>query len=230
MYYYTSYLLFVLPAMIFVLIAQAMVNSSYKKYREIGSRSHKTGAQVASEILHANNVNDIEIHEVKGNLTDHYDSSKKAIKLSEGVYNGTSIAAIAIAAHESGHVIQDKEGYGFFKLRMSIVPITMFSSNIAIPIFLIGLFLGTTTGELFMKIGIALFGIAVVFQLITLPVEFNASSRALGLLSSRGILDNDEISGAKSMLNAAALTYVAALAASLGQLLRLLFMRNNRRR
>ncbi len=225
-------MILVIPAMIFALIAQGMVNSAFSRYSKVRARSGMTGEQVARALAHSNGLN-VTVHEVKGTLSDHYDPVKKTINLSPEIYRGTSIAALSVAAHETGHAVQDKTGYGFLKLRHALVPITQIGSNMAIPLFIIGMLLSagssSSIGWFLMNLGIVFFTVAVAFQIITLPVEFNASSRARQMLVSEGYISGDEASGVKSMLNAAAMTYVAATAVAVFQLLRLLVIRGNNR-
>ena len=232
MFYYDPTMILVIPAMIFALIAQGMVNSAFSRYSKVRARSGMTGEQVARALAHSNGLN-VTVHEVKGTLSDHYDPVKKTINLSPEIYRGTSIAALSGAAHETGHAVQDKTGYGFLKLRHALVPITQIGSNMAIPLFIIGMLLSagssSSIGWFLMNLGIVFFTVAVAFQIITLPVEFNASSRARQMLVSEGYISGDEASGVKSMLNAAAMTYVAATAVAVFQLLRLLVIRGNNR-
>ena len=232
MFYYDPTMILVIPAMIFALIAQGMVNSAFSRYSKVRARSGMTGEQVARALAHSNGLN-VTVHEVKGTLSDHYDPVKKTINLSPEIYRGTSSAALSVAAHETGHAVQDKTGYGFLKLRHALVPITQIGSNMAIPLFIIGMLLSagssSSIGWFLMNLGIVFFTVAVAFQIITLPVEFNASSRARQMLVSEGYISGDEASGVKSMLNAAAMTYVAATAVAVFQLLRLLVIRGNNR-
>ena len=222
MFYYDPTMILVIPAMIFALIAQGMVNSAFSRYSKVRARSGMTGEQVARALAHSNGLN-VTVHEVKGTLSDHYDPVKKTINLSPEIYRGTS----------TGHAVQDKTGYGFLKLRHALVPITQIGSNMAIPLFIIGMLLSagssSSIGWFLMNLGIVFFTVAVAFQIITLPVEFNASSRARQMLVSEGYISGDEASGVKSMLNAAAMTYVAATAVAVFQLLRLLVIRGNNR-
>ncbi|MDO4394670.1 MAG: zinc metallopeptidase [Mycoplasmatota bacterium] len=200
------------------LLAQIYVMSSYNKYRNIPTSGKKTGADTARKILDANGLENVKINKITGNLTDHYDPRNKTVNLSADIYDGTSISSVSVAAHECGHAIQDKEGYTFMKIRSLLVPITNFSSKIGYLVVIIGL--------IFNAIGLAKFGLILLlsillFQLITLPVEFNASSRAKKQLIKLNIVDNDELSDSSSMLRAAAFTYVASLVTSLLQILRL---------
>lgn len=223
----------VLPAFLFASWASSKVNSTFNMYSNEYSRSGKTGADVARRVLDEHGLTHIRIERVSGKLTDHYDPKNNVIRLSSSVYDSTSVAAIGVACHEVGHAIQYKEGYFPIKLRNAIIPLTNFSSRLAMPLILIGILL-SSLGEgysIVAYIGVALFGVAVLFQLITLPVEYNASNRAIKQLDNSYILDSYELDGAKKVLNAAALTYVASLAIALSQfmyLLRLVGRRNRR--
>ena len=226
----SGYILFVLPAMLFAFIAQSRVNSAYNRYSKVFSRSRMTGEDVARTLLHNAGMESISVTSVQGHLTDHYDPKAKVVRLSSGVYSNSSLAALGIAAHEVGHAIQHDIGYAPLGIRNAIFPLASIGSKAALPLFLIGLlFGGGALGGLLMDIGIAIFFFAVIFQTITLPVEFNASSRALALLEEGGYLQGEELKGAGAVLNAAALTYVAGLAVALGQFLRLLMLRGRRR-
>ena len=234
-YYYGfdwTYLILILPCLILSLWASARVNSTFKKYAKQLSVRRITGAQAAQRVLQANNVNHVRIEHISGNLTDHYDPTSNVIRLSDEVYNSTSTAAIGVACHEAGHAVQYARNYAPIKLRAAIIPITNIGSRLAMPLILIGL-LFTTLGafsQTIIYIGIACFGLSLVFQLITLPVEFNASRRALEAIEAGNLLTKEEQIGAKKTLSAAALTYVAATAVALMQLLRLisLFGRRNK--
>lgn len=217
-----TYLL-VLAGAIFSMIASAKVNSTFQKYAKVRSMSGMTGAQVARRILDSNGLNSIPVEHVSGNLSDHYDPSSKVLRLSDSTYSSPSVAAIGVAAHECGHAIQHKEGYGPLKLRSTIVPAANIGSRLGIPIILLGLFFGGG-GSFLVTLGIWVFSLAVLFQIVTLPVEFNASSRALMMLEKYGILGQEEKRKAKSVLSAAAMTYVAAAASSILQLLRLVIL------
>lgn len=219
-----TYLL-LLPAMIFALWAQARVQSSYNKYNKVMTRSGMTGADAARMILDANGLHHVKIEQIAGNLTDHFDPKANVIRLSNAVYGSRGVAALGVAAHEAGHAVQYAENYSPMRLRASIIGITNIGSRLALPIFLIGLLFSYELA----LIGIALFSLTAVFQAVTLPVEFNASRRALAALDASGRLDSDELKGAKKVLTAAALTYVAALASSLAQILRLLLIAGRRR-
>ncbi len=223
-YYDPTYILIVL-GMVLSLIASSYVKSTYSKYSHVLSHSGLTGAQVAEQILRQSGIFDVRIEHVAGNLTDHYDPNAKVVRLSDTVYGSTSVAAQAVAAHECGHVIQHHTGYSPLQIRTQLVPVAQFGANISWPIILIGFFLN---GHFLVTIGIFLFSLAVIFQLVTLPVEFNASSRALKILEQNGILAHDEVEDSRKVLKAAALTYVAAAAASILQLLRLLLLFSRR--
>lgn len=220
--------LMVLAGAILSLIASAKVNSTFQKYARVRSMSGMTGAQVARRILDRNGLSEIPVEHVSGNLSDHYDPSSRVLRLSDSTYNSPSVAAIGVAAHECGHAIQHKESYGPLKLRTAIVPAANIGSRLGMPIILLGLFFGGG-GSLLVNIGIWVFSLAVLFQIVTLPVEFNASSRALVMLEDYGILGQEEKRKAKSVLSAAAMTYVAAAAASILQLLRLVILFGGRR-
>lgn len=207
--------------------ASARVQGTFQKYSRVRSMTGMTGAEAAKRLLHSQGIYDVTVQPVKGQLTDHYDPRTKTVKLSEAVYHQTSVSAIGVAAHECGHAIQDNVGYVPLKLRGAFVPAANFGSKLSWPLILIGLVLGATP---FIQIGIWMFVLAVLFQIITLPVEFNASGRAVHLLGEAGILQGQEIDQTKKVLSAAALTYVAAAAASILQLLRLVLLFGGRRR
>lgn len=206
--------------------ASMKVNSAFEKYSRVRSLSGHTGEETARRILMINNLNRVEIKPVRGSMTDHYNPLTKEVALSETVYGASTISAISVAAHEVGHAIQDATGYSFLRFRHKIYPITNFASQLSMPIILLGLIFG---GGL-TTVGIALFALTTVFTLVTLPVEFNASSRAITALSGSGILSPEELDGAKEVLNAAALTYVAAAASSILMLLRLILLFGDRNR
>lgn len=236
MFFYINwtYILMVLPAFLFASWASSKVKSTFNYYSNEYSRKNETGASIARKVLDEHGLSHIRIEKVRGNLTDHYDPKNNVIRLSDGVYSSTSVAALGVALHEVGHAIQYKEGYFPIKLRNAIIPITNLSSRLAMPLIIIGVLL-SSLGEgysVVAYIGVALFGVAVLFQLITLPVEYNASNRAIKQLESSYVLDSIELEGAKKVLSAAALTYVASLAVALSQfmyLLRLVGRRSNRR-
>jgi len=222
-----TYIIFVIPAMLLALGAQLMVKSAYNKYSKVYSARRITGEMAARAVLRENDVSGVRIDGIAGEMTDHFDPSSNIIRLSEGVLDRTSIAAVGIAAHEAGHACQYAKGYAPMKLRSAIIPVTKIGSTLSWPLLLIGLFLNS---QMLVDIGILFFGTATLFQLVTLPVEFNASRRAIAAIESAGVLSEEELPGAKKVLRAAALTYVAALAVSLAQLLRLLVLFGGRRR
>lgn len=226
-YYYGidwSYIVYVLPALILAMWAQHNVNSTFKKYSRVPSTM--TGADAARLVLQGYGIGNVGIGQVKGQLTDHYDPRSNSISLSESVYNVRTAAAVGVAAHEAGHAAQYAQNYGPIKLRAAIIPITNIGSNLAMPLVLLGLALSF---ESLAYLGVLCFGVSVVFQLITLPVEFDASRRAVKALSDSGYLSDEGLSAAKQVLTAAALTYVAALAVAIGNLLRLVTLVNRRR-
>lgn len=231
MFFDWTYLYLVLPFVIASLWASANVNSTFKRYSEQHSIRRITGADAAQRVLRANGVSGVRIERVSGNLTDHYDPRTNVIRLSDSVYNATSTAAIGVACHEAGHAVQYAKSYAPIKLRAAIVPVTNFASKLAMPLILLGLVLTFLESFSFtlVYIGIACFGLSVVFQLITLPVEFNASRRAMQAIEDAGILTDEEQTGARKTLTAAAMTYVAATAVALAQLLRLLIIFGGRR-
>ena len=224
-----TYLLVLIGAVI-CLIASARVKTTFQKYSQYRSMSGMTGAQAAERILRSAGINDVTIHHVSGSLTDHYNPAKKTLNLSDSVYGSASVAAVGVAAHECGHAVQHHKGYAPLKIRTALVPAANIGSRAGIPLIFLGVLLGMN--QLFIQIGIWVFALAVLFQLVTLPVEFNASGRALAMLGDYGMLERDETNGCRSVLNAAALTYVAAAASAILQLLRLvlLFGGSDRRR
>ena len=227
-----TYILIVLPCVIFAMIASAGVNSTFKKYSKQISRRHITGAEAAQRVLSANGVYNVRIERVSGNLTDHFDPKTNVIRLSDSVYDSPSTAAIGVACHEAGHAVQYAQNYAPIKLRAAIIPITNIGSKLAMPLILIGILFNTLAAFSYAMIymGIACFALSLVFQLITLPVEFNASRRAISTIDEAGLLTDEEQIGAKKTLRAAAMTYVAAVAVSLAQILRLILMFGGRRR
>lgn len=236
-YYYGfdwTYVTLVLPCVLLSLWASYNVNSTFKKYSQQYSTRRITGAEAARRVLSANGVHGVRIDRVSGNLTDHYDPKTNVIRLSDSVYDSTSTAAIGVACHEAGHAVQYAAGYAPIKLRAAIIPITNFGSKIAMPLILAGILFSAfgAFSDTLVYLGIACFGFSLVFQLVTLPVEFNASRRAMQTIESAGLLTEEEQQGAKKTLKAAALTYVAATAVALAQLLRLIaiFGGNRRRR
>ena len=227
-----TYLVLVLPFVILSLWASVNVKSTFKRYSNQFSSRHITGAEAARRVLHANGIHDVQIQRVGGNLTDHYDPKANVIRLSDGVYDSTSTAAIGVACHEAGHAVQYAQNYAPIKLRAAIIPLTNFGSKLAMPLILLGIvctFLGEFSTVL-VYLGIAAFGLSFVFQLITLPVGFNASRRAIRAIEEGNILTAEEQNGAKKTLQAAAMTYVAATATALAQLLRLILIFGGGRR
>ena len=210
--------------------AQAKVNGTFNRYSRERTYSGMTGYEAARRILAANGLYHVNVERVSGNLTDHYDPRTKVLRLSDSVYGQASVAAVGVAAHECGHAIQHAKGYAPLKVRGVLVPVANFGSAIAWPLILIGLLLGSYSSNLFIELGILAFSAAVLFQLITLPVEFNASSRALRILADTGVMQGDELRGARKVLSAAALTYVASAASAILQLLRIVLLTGGRRR
>lgn len=231
MYIDWTYIVLVLPAVLFAAWANQHVNSTYRKYQRQYSRRGITGAQAARFVLDVNGLNNIQIEHISGNLTDHFDPSTNTVRLSDGVYNNTSTAALGIACHEVGHALQHATGYAPIRLRTAIVPITSFGSRLATPLLLVELILGSFS-YIFTYVayaGVLCFALSTIFQLVTLPTEFNASKRAIGAIEVNHFLDGEELVGTRKVLTAA-LTYVAALAVSLTQLIRFLIILNRRRR
>ena len=226
-----SYVILVLPCILLSLWASSNVNSTFKKYSRQFSSRGLTGAEAARRVLSAHGVGNVRIERVSGNLTDHYDPRTNVIRLSDNVFGNTSTAAIGVACHEAGHAVQYAQGYAPIKLRAAIIPVTNFGSRLAMPLILIGLLLAAfgNLSVLFIDLGIACFGLSLVFQLVTLPVEFNASNRAMRAIADSNLLTEDEQAGARKTLRAAALTYVAATAVAFAQLLRLILLFGRRR-
>ncbi len=219
----------VLIGVLLSLWAQNRVNSTFARYSRVRSFSGMTGAEAARRLLNVQGIYDVTVQPVSGKLTDHYDPRTKVVKLSDSVYNATSVAAIGVAAHECGHAMQHNEGYGPLRFRSALVPVANFGSQLSWPMILLGI-LFEGLGSPLVQVGILMFSLAVLFQLVTLPVEFNASSRAVRLLDSQGILSGEEVDGTRKVLKAAALTYVAAAAGSILQLLRLVILFGGRDR
>ena len=224
------------PTIILVLIgvalslwAQGRVNSTFSRYSRVRSMTGMTGAEAARRLLNAQGIYDVTVQQIAGELTDHYDPRTKTVNLSQSVYGATSVAAIGVAAHECGHAMQDNEGYAPLRFRSVLVPVANFGSSLSWPMILLGLVFGGL-GSPLVEIGILMFSLAVLFQLVTLPVEYNASARAVRLLDAQGILAGEEVNGTRKVLNAAALTYVAAAATSILQLLRLIILFGGRNR
>ncbi len=234
-YYYGfdwTYVVLVLPCVLLSLWASWSVNSTFKKYSQQLSLRRITGAQAAQRVLSQNGVTGVRIERISGNLTDHYDPTTNVIRLSDSVYDATSTAAIGVACHEAGHAVQYAQNYAPIKLRSAIIPITNIGSRLAMPLILLGLVLTALEGLSFtlVYLGIACFGLSLVFQLVTLPVEFNASRRAMNAIENTGILTEEEQRGARKTLTAAAMTYVAATALSLAQVLRMILLYGGRSR
>lgn len=229
-FYYFNYTYFwiMVPALIVTMIAQSRVNSTFSKYAQVRTLNQITGAEAAQRVANFGGVNRIFIKRIAGNLTDNFDPRNDTISLSESVYSSVSISAVGVAAHEAGHAIQNAEGYFPNKIRAALVPVTSFGSQLSMPLIFIGLILPVQY-DFVVYVGIVLYSLVVLFQLVTLPVEFNASSRAIRVLNDAGILYPDELEGAKKVLRAAAMTYLAASFTALLTLLRFLLMASNRR-
>ncbi|HHV29050.1 zinc metallopeptidase [Acetivibrio mesophilus] len=219
------YIIFVLPALLLSIFAQFKVKSTFNKYSRVRNTRGMTGADIARLILERNGLSDVRIEGIAGELTDHYDPRTKVVRLSQSVYGSSSVAAIGVAAHETGHAIQHSEQYGPLVLRSTLVPVANIGSSLGFPLAIAGLFLGW---PLLVNLGIIFFSLAVAFYLITLPVEFNASRRAIRTIEDTGVLNYDEIDPAKKVLSAAAMTYVAAAAVAIGNLLRLILLTRRR--
>ena len=231
-YYYFDryYWILIVPAMLFAMWAQTKVNSTYNRYNRVYSARGMSAAQVCRQILDENGLFHIRVEHVSGKLTDHYDPRTRTLRLSDATYNSTSVAALGVAAHECGHAVQHATGYVPLKLRSSLVPVANFRSSIAWPLIILGFFFNSsTTSVLFINLGILAFSLAVLFQIVTLPVEFDASHRALKILGNTGMLYEDEVRDTRKVLTAAALTYVAGAASAILQLLRILLLTGNRR-
>ena len=226
---YDSTYILVLIGVAICLFASSRVNSVFRRYSTVRSRSGLTGREAAERILRANGIYDVTVRHIPGNLTDHYDPRNKTLGLSDSTYGSASVAAIGVAAHECGHAAQHATGYAPLKFRGALVPVANFGSTLAWPLILIGLLIGSRSASLFINMGILLFSAAVLFQLVTLPVEFNASNRAVKVLETTGMLYPEEIRQTKAVLGAAALTYVASAASAILQLLRLLLITGRRR-
>lgn len=221
------YLILVVPAILFSMWAQLKVNSTFKKYGRVRSMAGYTGAETARRILDENGLYNIRVERISGSLTDHYDPSAGVVRLSDSVYCSDSVAAVGVAAHETGHAVQHATNYMPLNIRRLIIPITNFGSQLSVPLILLGAFFNSIS---LVDLGIAAFSLMTVFQLVTLPVEFNASMRAVRTLENSGMMSNEELSGTKKVLTAAALTYVAALFVSLMQLIRLILIFGGNRR
>ena len=232
LYYDWSYFIIVLPVFILAMVASANVQSVFKKYSKQYSAARITGAEAAERVLRAHGITNVRVERISGKLTDNYDPRDNTIHLSDEVYNSTSTAAIGVAAHEAGHACQYAEGYGPIKLRMAIIPMTNVGSQLAVPLIIIGIVLSGLSGIFYSLayVGLFLFALCVFFQLVTLPVEFNASHRALVAIEQGGILSDEELKGSRKVLRAAAMTYVAALAVAVAQLLRFVLLVSGGRR
>ena len=229
-YYYDWTYILVLIGVLICLAASARVRQVFAKYSRVQSRLRLTGKEAAEEILRRNGIYDVRVIHIPGNLTDHYNPGNKALGLSDTVYQSSSVAAVGVAAHECGHAVQHARGYAPLAIRGALVPVANFGSALAWPLILIGLLITGETSVFLINLGILLFSAAVLFQLVTLPVEFNASRRAVDVLGASGMLYPDELSSVKKVLGAAALTYVAGAASAILQLLRLLILTGGRRR
>ena len=230
MTYYGS-MIILIPAIIFTMYAQSKVNSNFRRYSNIRNARNMTGAEAARRMLDANGLTNVQIEQIRGSLTDHYDPRKRVLRLSQSVYGVNSIAAVSVACHEAGHAVQHAESYKPLKIRNSIVPLVNFASSLTWPLVIIGIMLlanGSYMGDLLFNIGVITMLAVILFHTVTLPVEFNASSRALRQMDDLGIITEEENKGASKVLRAAAMTYVAALATAIANLLRILAMRGSR--
>ncbi len=227
-YYFDPTYFLVLIGAVLCIFAQLRVSSTYNKFSKVRSRTGMTGAEAAQRILQMSGIYDVRVEHIRGSLTDHYDPTQKVLRLSDTVYGSDSVAAIGVAAHECGHAVQHNTGYAPLQIRSKLVPAANIGSKAGIPLIILGAFLGMN--QVLIQIGIWVFALAVLFQVVTLPVEFNASGRALAMLGDYGMLANDEVRSCKKVLSAAALTYVAAAASAILQLLRLILMFGGNRR
>ena len=230
MTYYGS-MIILIPAILFTMYAQSKVNSNFRRYSNVRNSRNMTGAEAARRMLDANGLGNVQIEQVRGSLTDHYDPRKRVLRLSQSVYGVNSIAAVSVACHEAGHAVQHAESYKPLKIRNSIVPLVNFASSLTWPLVIIGIMLlanGSYMGDLLFNIGVITMLAVILFHTVTLPVEFNASSRALRQMDDLGIITEEENKGASKVLRAAAMTYVAALATAIANLLRILAMRGSR--
>ncbi len=228
MFFDNTYLL-VLIGVVICMLASSKMNSTFRRYSRVRNHSGMTGREAAERILYSAGIRDVHVEHVSGNLTDHYDPRNKVLRLSDATYSSTSVAAMGVAAHECGHAIQHATGYAPLSIRGALVPVANFGSSIAWPLIIIGLFMNSNMSVLLLNLGILAFSFAVLFQIVTLPVEFNASGRALKILANSGMLYDDELRGTRKVLTAAALTYVAGAASAILQLLRIILLANNRR-
>ena len=228
MFFEPTYML-VIIGVIICLLASSRMKSTFNKYSRVRNHSGMTGREAAEQVLRGAGIYDVRVEHISGDLTDHYDPRTKVLRLSDATYNSTSVAAVGVAAHECGHAIQHATGYAPLKIRGALVPVANFGSTIAWPLILFGLLFSSQSSMLFLNLGIIAFSLAVLFQIVTLPVEFNASSRAIRILGSSGMLYEDEVDATKKVLSAAALTYVAGAASAILQLLRIILLANSRR-
>lgn len=229
MYYDPTYFL-VLIGVVFSLLAQTKVKNTFSKYSQVRNRTGMTGAEAAQRILQGAGIYDVRIEHINGNLTDHFDPRSKVLRLSDSVYGSASVAAVGVAAHECGHAIQHAKGYAPLKLRSVLVPVANFGSKIAWPLIVLGLFITSKSSTLIINLGIIAFLGSVLFQVVTLPVEFNASNRAIRIIEETGLMQGEEVKSARKVLSAAALTYVASAATAILQLLRIFLLVGGRRR
>jgi Zn-dependent membrane protease YugP len=228
MFFWDYTIFLIIPPLILAIYAQSKVKSTYAKYSRITARSRISGAEAARRILQTSGASNVKVERTSGRLSDHYDPRKKVLRLSEGVHGSSSLAALGVAAHEAGHAVQDASGYAPLHIRNGIYPVANLGSSLAFPLFFIGFLFSRNGPSILMDLGILLFTGAFIFSVITLPVEFNASKRAMALLSDGGYLQQDELAGARKVLSAAALTYVAATAMAAMQLLRMFILRGSR--
>lgn len=228
MFFDSTYIL-VLIGVVICMVASSKMNSTFNRYSRVRNHSGMTGREAAERILYNAGIRDVRVEHVSGNLTDHYDPRNKVLRLSDATYNSASVAAMGVAAHECGHAIQHDKGYAPLSIRSALVPVANFGSSIAWPLIVIGLIMNSNMSVFLLNLGILAFSFAVLFQIVTLPVEFNASSRALKILGSSGMLYENEVRDTRKVLTAAALTYVAGAASAILQLLRIILLANNRR-
>lgn len=229
-FFFDPTFILVIIGMAISMIASSYVNKTFERYDAVKSLNHITGTDAAQYILRSQNIGDVGVQQISGDLTDNYNSGNKMLSLSQSTAQSTSVAAIGVAAHECGHAVQDAQGYFPLRLRTTIVPIANFGTNLSIPLLIVGLLISGSSGQFIINIGLLAFSLAFIFQLVTLPVEFNASKRALQILSDGGLLTEDEVPQARKVLTAAALTYVAAAISVLLQLLRLVLLFGGNRR
>lgn len=229
MYFDPTYIL-VLAGVVISMMASAKMRSTFQRYSRVRSRSGMTGREAAERLLRSQGIYDVRVEHVSGNLTDHFDPRNKVLRLSDATYNSASVAAIGVAAHECGHAVQHAKGYTPLSIRSALVPVVNFGSAVSWPLIFAGLLINSRSAVMMLNLGILAFSLSVLFQIVTLPVEFNASNRALRILGDTGMLYPDEVRDTRKVLTAAALTYVAGAAAAILQLLRLLLITNSRRR